>query len=311
MYILKKIIVTILILESKCILRKYKPFVIAITGSVGKTATKDAVYDVVKQRGGYVRKSEKSLNSDIGLPLTLIGVPNAWHSLKGWVTNICVGLQLILTRHPYPDTLVLEVGADHPGDISNIAKWLRPDVVVITRVGSTPVHVEFFSSPEEVFNEKASLAEYMKDKGTLILFADEPKVLTIADRVASKQVTVTTFGSENTATVRGVEYSPAYAQDSSISGFSFILDMNGTQARVNVPGIIGATYMYPLLAAASVGKACGMDATAITRGLNEYHPPIGRMNVIPALNGATLIDDTYNSSPDAVLSAPRLQYWQT
>ncbi|MEI8249428.1 MAG: UDP-N-acetylmuramoyl-tripeptide--D-alanyl-D-alanine ligase [Candidatus Taylorbacteria bacterium] len=297
----KKIVITILILEAKLILKKYRPFVIAVTGSVGKTTTKDALYDVVRQRGGYVRKSEKSLNSEIGLPLTIIGVPNAWRNMKGWIENIQSGLKLILGKHTYPDTLILEVGADHPGDISNIAQWLKPDVVVITRVGSTPVHVEFFSSPEQVFEEKASLAKYMKKGGTLILFTDEPKVLTIADMVKEKNLKVMTFGMDEKASIRGTNY--RVQGDSGPTGFSFDLVTAEKTTPLSVAGIVGTTYMYPLLAASAVGIACGMDMPRIIQGLREYQPPKGRMNIIPAINGATLIDDTYNSSPDAVLAA--------
>ena len=303
MQIFKKIIVYILILESRLVLKKYKPFIVAVTGSVGKTATKDAIYDVLRQRGGHVRKSEKSFNSDIGLPLTILGVPNAWRHVGGWIENIKVGLKLISVRQPYPDTLVLEVGADHPGDIRNIARWLRPDIAVVTKVGSTPVHVEFFDSPEEVFKEKASLAEYMKDKGTLILIADEPKVLTIADMVKDKQVHVVTFGISEQATVRGFDQVVTYDEQGAPSGFSFKLNIGTEVLSVNVPHVIGLTYMYPLLVATAVGNACGMSNQLILRGLNSYQPPKGRMNIIQGINGSTLVDDTYNSSPDAVSAA--------
>ena len=305
MQFLKKIIVTILILESRLILKKYKPFIVAVTGSVGKTATKDAIYDVLKQRGGHVRKSDKSFNSDIGLPLTILGVPNAWRDIGAWIANIKVGLKLIFTRQSYPDTFVLEVGADHPGDIRNIATWLRPNIVVITKVANTPVHVEFFKSPEEVFAEKASLAENMKEKGALILFADEPKVLSIADMplVKDKQPTVMTFGVTEQADIKGSQQVFTYDQNNMPTGFSFELGLGTETIPVNVWGVVGLTYMYPLLVAASVGKACGMPTAVIASGVNGYQPPKGRMNIIPGMNGSTIIDDTYNSSPDAVSAA--------
>ena len=303
MQFLKKLIITALILESRLILKKYKPFVVAITGSVGKTSTKDAIYSVLTQQGGYVRKSQKSLNSDIGLPLTIIGVPNAWRSLKGWMHNLSEGLKLILTRQEYPDCLVLEIGADHPGDISTIARWLKPDIAVIAKVARTPVHVEFFSSPEQVFEEKASLATSMKAKGTLILFADDDKVLSIAERVQKKQVTVMTFGVSDSATVRGSDATISYDASGAPVGLSFTVTTGGVATPVTITGISGATYMYPLLAATAVGIARGMNMPAIVAGLHAYDFPKGRMNIIPGINGSTLIDDTYNSSPDAVSSA--------
>ena len=89
MQILKKIIVFILTVESRLILLKYKPFIIAVTGSVGKTATKDAIFCALSSTG-HIRKSEKSLNSEFGLPLTIIGVPTAWRSLSGWTENLTI-----------------------------------------------------------------------------------------------------------------------------------------------------------------------------------------------------------------------------
>ncbi|MEK9177708.1 MAG: Mur ligase family protein, partial [Patescibacteria group bacterium] len=148
---MKKLVIWILTIESRLIIGKYKPFIVAITGSVGKTSTKDAIYCVLKNRERYARKSEKSMNSEIGLPLTIIGASNAWHSFSGWLRNIMLGAKMIINRVDYPNCLILEIGADHPGDIRKVARWLHPDIVVITRISKTPVHVEFFKSSEEVF----------------------------------------------------------------------------------------------------------------------------------------------------------------
>ena len=130
---LKKIIVSILESEARLILKKYNPFIIAITGSVGKTSAKDAIYTVLAGSVSRVRKSEKSFNSEIGVPLTILGCDNAWSNPFLWLKNILNGLELILLRSNYPNCLVLEVGADHPGDIQKITKWLKPDVAVITQ----------------------------------------------------------------------------------------------------------------------------------------------------------------------------------
>lgn len=321
MSLFKKILVAILTLESRLILAKYRPFIVAVTGSVGKTSTKDAIYSVLKDQSHYVRKSEKSLNSEIGLPLTVIGVPNAWHSLTGWMRNIMKGAGLILRNNEYPDCLILEIGADHPGDIQRVAKWLHPEIVVITQVSSTPVHVEFFKSPEEVFEEKASLATAVKKGGTLVLFADNEKVLSLGKRVKDKGVKIISFGTVDKADVKGSEQRIVYeladvpAIDSALtstnpiptpktpSGFTFKIDLNGTTAQVSINGLLGKSYMYPLLAAAAVGSAKDLPISTIINGLNGYEAPKSRMNIIAGIDGSTLIDDSYNSSPDAVISA--------
>ena len=283
------------------IIRKYKPFVVAVTGSVGKTSTKDAIYNVLKDQSKFVRKSEKSMNSEIGLPLTIIGVPNAWHNLGGWMSNIVAGLRLIVRKSSYPDCLILEIGADHPGDIQKVTKWLHPDVVVITKISRTPVHVEFFKSPEEVFEEKASLVVAVKSGGTLVLFADDEKVVSLAERVKGKNVKVFTYGLNEKAMIKGVFGKILY--ESGPIGFIFDVKIEANTIPVTVRNIIGNVYMYPLLAAASVGHVCSVSAEMLARLLSSYEAPKGRMNIIPGINNSTIIDDTYNSSPDASLSA--------
>lgn len=304
MKIIKKILISILTWESRAILSKYRPFIVAVTGSVGKTSTKDAIFCVLKAKGGYVRKSEKSLNSEIGLPLTIIGVPNAWHSMSGWLHNVREGLKLVLMRKEYPDILVLEVGADHPGDIQRVAKWLHPDIVVLTKISRTPVHVEFFHSPEQVFEEKASLAWGTKKGGTLVSFADDEKIAGLAHELRQEGIEIISYGMNESAAVRGYSSDTMYeGEDRKPVGISFMLKMDGVENKISLSGILGNAYMYPLLAAAGVGKAIRIDNDKIAQALMEYDPPKGRMNILEGLNGSTLIDDTYNSSPDAVLSA--------
>lgn len=304
MQILKKILIVILILEARLILAKYKPFIIAVTGTVGKTSTKDAIYTVLKDQFGYVRKSEKSMNSEIGLPLTIIGAPNAWKNISGWLKNIWKGITLILIKHQYPNCLVLEVGADHPGDIKNIAVWLKPDISVITKVGSTPVHVEFFRSIEDVFIEKSYLARYTKKKGTVILYADEPKVLSIADMVKDNNVSIIKFGLDKSADIVGGNGHIIYQEQKPRSyGFTVTIEQNNYE--IITRNVLGDTYIYPCLCALSVIKSLNLDFQKAVNALNNYEAPKGRMNVIDGINDSTIIDDTYNSSPDAVILALR------
>src|SRR3989338_10455299 len=114
---LKNAIVAILTWEAKLVLRRHQPKIIAVTGSAGKTTTKDAVFVVLSQNGKFVRKSEKSYNSELGVPLTILGLESGWGSPVRWLANIIKGFLAIVSREAYPDWLVLEVGADRPGDI--------------------------------------------------------------------------------------------------------------------------------------------------------------------------------------------------
>ncbi len=302
MYFIKKIVTFILLLESRLILAKYKPFIIAVTGSVGKTSTKDAIYTALKSGTSYVRKSEKSLNSEIGLPLTIIGAPNAWRSLSGWLRNIWKGFVLIMKRNSYPDCLILEIGADHPNDIRSVAKWLRPNIAVITKIANTPVHVEFFGSAEDVFQEKASLATNVRQGGTVILYADDEKVLSIAKLVESKNVKIMTFGLSQNAEVRGSNGHIVY-ENNFPTGYAFDIEVEGKKFEILNKKVLGGALIYPNLCAIAVAKARGVNLENAVAQLQSHESPKGRMNVLYGLNDSVIIDDTYNSSPDAVVSA--------
>ncbi len=312
MQLLKKIIIAILTIESRLIIKKYKPFVIAVTGSVGKTATKDAIFCALSSTG-FVRKSEKSLNSEFGLPLTIIGVPTAWRSVSGWMENIKAGARLILKRVKYPEILVLEIGADHPGDIRRVTKWLHPNITVMTKVGDKPVHVEFFKSPADVFEEKSYLARAVKKSGSLVLFADEPKIVALGEDLKSdvkKELSLFTFGFSDLATIKGTDYIVIYEDRNGQkvpTGFSFIIKINDGDEQINFPvvvrGVIGNTFMYPILAGIAVARVKGLAIEKAIENISKYEAPKGRMNIIAGKNNSILIDDTYNSSPDAVTAA--------
>lgn len=293
---LKKIISSILIWESKLILKKYKPSIVAVTGSVGKTSTKDAIFTVLAPHG-YVRKSDKSFNSELGVPLTILGCQNGWNDPFIWMKNIFEGLELIFFKSDYPSMLVLEVGADHPGDIESVSKWLKADVVVITKIGEVPVHVEFFPSVEALVKEKSYLIKSLKKDGTLVLLADDPRVSAMAEGVSQK---IMTFGMASTATVTASDSSVIYDTQSLPDGMSFKLNYEGNSIPVMLKGILGNQQIYPLIAAATVGLSRGLSITKIVESITQHVPPRGRMNILKGMNGSVVIDDTYNSSPVAL-----------
>ncbi len=295
---LKKILAIVLEALARAVLKKYHPAIIAVTGSVGKTSTKDAIYDVLAHTS-HVRKSEKSFNSELGVPLTILGSPNAWSNPLKWLGVIFHGLELVLFSSKYPDTLVLEVGADKPGDIARIARWLKPHVVVMTRVSDVPVHVEFFPSAEAVLEEKSALAKSLRKDGTLILLADDAKLMKIGEGMSQK---ILTFGISSPATVTGTHDSIVYENGAPV-GMSFKLNYEGNSVPVVVKGILGTHHIYPLIAAATVALARGVSFSEIIKTLPDHHASKGRMNIIPGINGSTLIDDSYNSSPDALHAA--------
>lgn len=299
--LLKKIIAFLLKLEARVVLKKYKPHIVAITGSVGKTSTKDAIFEVVAQ-DAYARKSEKSFNSEIGLPLTVLGRPNAWSNPIGWLENLFDGLVLCLSQHRYPDWLVLEVGADRPGDISSLASWLRVDVAVITRLPEVPVHVEFFDSPQAVKEEKASLIRALKPGGALVLYADDKEVVGLRARAPKAQVV--TFGFSEDADVRAHQVEILSDEHTGRPvGMRTQVVISGESGMLEVRGTIGAHAILPALAAVAVGRALGKSCAETLASLKHYEPPHGRMHIIEGEKQSFIIDDTYNSSPAAVAAA--------
>lgn len=293
--ILKRIIVTILTFEARIILWKYKPKIVAVTGSVGKTSTKDAIYTVLSA-AFHARKSDKSFNSELGVPLTILGLPNAWSSVSGWLENIVEGLHLILTYTVYPEWLVLEVGADRPGDIRSL-RWLKPHIVVFTRFPDVPVHVEFFESPEQVTHEKLELIKALRPSGTLIVNADDPKM---ADITVTPEQRKLSFGFSNDASVRGHTETVLYDANNNPVGVSTRIDFQDGHEDVQILGTLGMHNVHPLLAAVTVGISEGVAFPRIIEALKHHTPPPGRMRVLPGKNGSTLVDDTYNASPIAV-----------
>jgi len=300
----KKIIVSILTWEATVVLKKYKPSIIAITGSVGKTSAKDAIYTVVAS-AHRARKSQKSFNSELGVPLTILGVHNAWSNPFLWIKNIVEGLLLIVLPFKYPSWLVLEVGADRPGDIAAVAEWLKPDITVMTRFGDVPVHVEFFPSIDDLVFEKAHLAKALKPTGTFIYNHDDKRIVQFTETITQKKIS---FGFTLGSDIEALEDQVVYGtyDNSALEfprGILFTTRVSGQELKLQLEGALGKQHVYPLLAACAVGMALRIDQQKIIEVLHKHISPKGRMRLIPGIKNTMIIDDTYNSSPVAVYEA--------
>jgi len=291
---LKKIVIAVLTSEAKLILRKYRPKIVAITGSVGKTSTKDATAKVLEARF-RTRKSQKSYNSEFGVPLTIIGARTGWGSPLKWLEAIRLGLGAIFTKQNYPEILVLEVGADRPGDIKKIREWLKPDVAVITALAETPVHVEFFESPEEVFEEKAELVKNLPPEASVILNFDDEEVAKMRDKTSAR---ILTFGFVEGADVKGAAYG-IFFQDNAPAGIEF----EAESLHVKIPNALGEHQALAALAAIAVGKVFDIKSEDAARALSLYSSPPGRLKLIKGIKETLILDDTYNSSPKAAQAA--------
>ncbi len=297
--IFKKIISLIITCEAILIIRKYKPKIIAVTGSVGKTSTKDAIFAVMSS-SFFVRKSEKSFNSDIGIPLTILGCQNAWFDPIKWCRNIFRGFELILFTNKYPEWLILEVGADRPGDIKNVTRWLKPNVVVLTSFAKVPVHVEFFRDRDAVIREKKYLVDALKHDGILIVNGDDEDSVKIKE--STKNISII-YGTSNIADLIATEIKNYYGKDGGIEGVTFKVEYKENIVPVIIKGALGDKSLYSSLAAIAVGISQKINIVKAAEALINLEASKGRMRIIKGIKNTTIIDDTYNSSPKALISA--------
>lgn len=295
----KKIITYILRVESQLVLRKYKPKIIAITGSLGKTSTKDAVYAVLSKIA-YVRKSEKSFNSEIGLPLTILGCPNGWSDPFVWFTNILKGLWLFVWPHQYPEWLILEVGVGKPDDMKKTASWLFTDAVIITAIGETPPHIEFFSSHKHLVEEKSQLIKTLKSDGLLVLNADDKIVLEMKTKSKCRSIT---YGFEEGADILGSDDKIFFNDKNEPAGVIFRVDEKGNSLPVIIEGVFGRNHIYASLAALALSSGLKFNMLDAANSLKNYDVPPGRMRLLNGVKNSLILDDTYNSSPFACESA--------
>jgi len=291
----KKIVVGILTLEAKILIARKKPIIIAVTGSVGKTSTKDTIYSVLKGRR-YTRKSEKSFNSDIGVSLSVLGLQNGWNSPWLWFRNIVDGGVTAFFVRDYPEVLVLEMGVDRPGDMKKMTEWIKPDVVVLTRFPDVPVHVEYFFSPEQVVVEKMQLVQALKADGVLIYNHDDALIKTAIEEVRQQAIGFSRYSPSHFS----VTGDKTVYRDGKPAGVSFTLTYINEQVEISLDGMLGVQSMYTTAAAAAVGVHFGMTLADVAKALIDHAAVPGRMCIIAGKDDSVIIDDTYNSSPVAV-----------
>ena len=168
-------------------------------------------------------------------------------------------LIFVWTKKSYPDVLVLEYGADKPGDIDSLVKIIKPDVAIITAIGSLPVHVEFYDSPKSVAKEKARLVADLGASSVAILNVDEPVVFDIHKTAVAE---VITFGFDSIADVRIAEYKNI-SKDGKPFGLFLKLGAHGNHASVTIEGVFGKSQAYAMAAAVAVGLVEGMKLIKI------------------------------------------------
>lgn len=304
---MKKIIQFKLKVLSRMVLKKYHPVVIGITGSVGKTSTKEAVSAVLSKKF-KVGSGIKNYNNEIGLPLVIIGTESPGRSVFGWLGVFLRAARLLIIKDPsYPEILVLEMGIDTPGDMEYLTGIAQPNIAIVTAIGN--VHLENFGTKSRLIKEKSDLVRAVQKDGWSILNYDDETVRKMNDLSKAKVITYG-FGEKadvqaieiNFSFQRGIETQEKEREVADLAGISFKLKYKGAAVPVLLPGVVGYNSIYASLAAASVGLALEMNLHEISESLKNIRSPKGRMNLIPAIKHALIIDDTYNAEPKSVAS---------
>jgi UDP-N-acetylmuramoyl-tripeptide--D-alanyl-D-alanine ligase len=241
--------------------------VIAITGSAGKTTTKDTIAEFLSTRLRVV-KNRGNLNNHIGLPLSLMQLRER------------------------PDVAVMELGMNHAGEISTLVAIAEPEVRVWTNVGDA--HIGFFASPDAIADAKAEILERAESGHLLVCDADDPRVMTRARRFAGR---VVTFGVSEDATVRARQ-----VEDLGIHGMRATVTTPVGERQITTP-LLGRGNLANVLAATAVAIDFGVSLDAVATSASRLQAA-DRRGAVRALGGnVTLIDDSYNSSPAALARA--------
>ncbi len=278
-------------------IKKYQPGVIIITGSVGKTSTKEAIYTLLRNVR-RVRSASGNFNNELGVPLTILG---PWTEIKGiffWPKVIFYAVFNLIFSKQYPEILILEYAADKPGDIRYLLEIAKPQISIVTAVGEIPVHVEFYPNPDAVAEEKSKIIEALLPIGLGILNFDDETVMEMKEKTRAR---IITFGFKEGADVRVSDLENQ--SEELINGFhkpvgiTFKLEYAGNFAHIKLDGVFGKAQAYAIAAAACVGVSFGLQLTRITEEMQYYQAPKRRLKLLAGVKGSFILDDSYNASP--------------
>lgn len=246
--------------------RLFSPVVVGVTGSVGKSTTKELIAAVLS-RGRHTLKSERSYNNEIGLPLALLGL------------------------RPEHEAVVLEMGTYGPGEIAHLAEIALPHIGVVTNVSHS--HLERMGTLETIARAKSELPAALPPDGLAVLNGDEPLIRGMAG-VTRAPVLFYGLG-------RDCHYRAEALESRGLEGISFVLQAGDERRRLRC-ALPGRHSVYTALAAVAVGRYLGLSWEEIEAGLLDTSAQI-RLLAVPAVGGATLLDDTYNASPTSCRAA--------
>lgn len=266
---------------TKKYLRTYQPTVIVVAGSIGKTSATQAITSVLAQKFA-VRSTIKSYNVAHSLPLSVFAeeLPS---SKVGWLSLVPKLAIRARSKQPF-DTLVLEIGTDHPGELAQFA-YLQPTLGVVTAI--TPEHMEYFKTLDAVAKEELSITSFCK---TVLV----DKVMLPAAYRENLPGNVEFYGDDKYRITKT-------SRDGFTQTISLYLD--GLELSDVPTNFVGEQNLHAVIAAATVAHALGLNNEQIENGIRALQPVSGRMRVFKGIQDSTILDDSYNASPEAVIAA--------
>lgn len=279
------------------ILKRHRPKIVGITGSVGKSSAKEAVFLVLKNNF-KVRKNDENYNNEIGIPLTIIGAKTGGKNIFKWILVFLKWVFWLIAPFGYPKILILEMAIDRPGDMKYLMNFIPVEVGILTNISAS--HLEFFKNIKAIAKEKSILVKSVSSQGVAIINTDNPYIKEEANEIKSKTVSYG-FNEEADIKVTGVRFN--YDNNGRSKGLSFKLNYDNKSIPLRLPRIIAKHQLYAALAAVGVSEHFKINLIDALAALEEFQSPLGRMNLINGINNSIIIDDTYNSSPVSALAA--------
>ncbi|MBI2485182.1 UDP-N-acetylmuramoyl-tripeptide--D-alanyl-D-alanine ligase [Candidatus Uhrbacteria bacterium] len=302
---MKRILQIFLAHCAKRVIYRYKPFIVGITGSYGKTSLRLAIATVLKQAGYNVATPRENYNNEFGFPFGILDKKSPGRSATGWLelTLEALGMAYGKTR-AYPKYLVLEYGADHHGDVARLCAIARPHAAIMT--GVSAVHAEFFGTLEDVAREKSTLAKMVIPGGAVFVNADDA----MRDQlVGGANAPIERYGCDVSADVQVREENLTVKPDGqflpgeTFATFALTITSKTQTYFVELKNIIGRPASSMVAGAIAVCERLGLSPEQILRGLEALEPTAGRLRLLPGIRGALIIDDTYNAAPAAMQAA--------
>jgi len=289
--IFKFIIGQILAIKARQYLRKHRTQVIGITGSIGKTSAKEAMYSILKDHFN-VYSSKKSFNTEFGLSLAVLQEEESgFSSVIAWLKIL--NRVFRKPKTPY-QKMILEMGADRPGDIRKLVKIAKPNIAIVTFIAPVHLDVGQFKDVYEIAKEKGTLVKALSKDGIAILNYDDPLIRNM--ETSAKKIT---FG-----TIKGAD---VLAKDikSTSKQLHFTVEYQNKSEKFSIP-VLGKFQIYIFLSSIATALHLSVTLEECAESLKSFTLPPGRMNPIPGINRSMIIDGSYNASPVTVKRALEL-----